>query len=320
MKEKKILILMATYNGEEFIKKQIQSIQNQTYSNWQLLVQDDGSSDSTREIIKGFAKSDDRIRLENNSSNLHGAFANFYVLLQQVQNVSLRSKFDYFALSDQDDIWLPNKLAVQVSYLNEIDKTPALVYGNYDIIDENDKCILRNANKHIGLVPNVPETLFFANAYVWGNTVMFNDKLLKQLKISSKIIASGYPHDAYLAKIATITGELKFIDEILVDYRRFSGNVSSTMWYKLSIRDFIHKLKPSVRAKTLGVTVDQGLLILSQFPSSKNTDLVAALRNGGFVGLKYLIRKGIRRQQRIRTLALYIILFSGIYKKWLRIS
>lgn len=67
----KIEILMATYNGEKYIKEQINSIINQTYTNWRLLIRDDGSKDKTVEIIKEYEKKDDRIKLlEDNKGNL----------------------------------------------------------------------------------------------------------------------------------------------------------------------------------------------------------------------------------------------------------
>ena len=67
----KIEILMATYNGEKYIKEQINSIINQTYTNWKLLIRDDGSKDKTVEIIKEYEKKDDRIKLlEDNKGNL----------------------------------------------------------------------------------------------------------------------------------------------------------------------------------------------------------------------------------------------------------
>ena len=78
---KTVLILMVSYNGEKYIKKQIDSIINQTYSNWKLIIQDDGSSDKTIEIIEKYTLEDNRIQLKKNTTQYHGAFEKLHVLI-----------------------------------------------------------------------------------------------------------------------------------------------------------------------------------------------------------------------------------------------
>ncbi|XRJ96725.1 glycosyltransferase family 2 protein [Latilactobacillus sakei] len=313
-----IYIIMATYNGAKYIESQIKSIQAQTYKNWILIVQDDGSTDETVEIIQEMKKSDSRINITINNSEYHGAFENFYTLINKVKNGDFGTNYSYIALSDQDDIWHEDKLEKQIKLIKSTDTQPSLVYSNYRIIDENNVVIMKDANSQIGLVPSSPLALFFANAYVWGNTVVFNKQLIEKLDIDEDVITSGYPHDAYLAKIATLIGEIKFNDEILIDYRRFSDNVSATMWYKLSILDFLKKLNPAVRSKTLGVTLDQDLLITNKYRTSAGESLASIIRIGGLRGILYLKRNNIRRKQSLRNISLYIVFCSGIYKKWIR--
>ncbi|MCA1341633.1 glycosyltransferase family 2 protein [Lactiplantibacillus pentosus] len=315
---KKIVILMATYNGEKYIEKQIDSIMKQTYLNWELIIQDDGSTDNTKRIIDGFVQKDERIHLTDNLTEFHGAYENFYTLIKRLQSNEFMIDFDYIALSDQDDIWNQDRLAVEAERLDEMGATPCLVYSDYRIIDGMGKVTLESANVGIGLVPKPKEALFFANAYVWGNTVMFNKSLLDALIISRDVLTSKHPHDAYLAKVATIVGSLEYVDHILVNYRRFSGNVSSTMWYKLSVVGVLRKVNLFKRAETLGVTLDQGLLIIHQYGSVKQQDLQLAMQKGGLSGIKYLLKHKIRRQQSLRTLSLYMVLATGWYKKWLK--
>ncbi|AUS73576.1 glycosyltransferase [Lactiplantibacillus plantarum] len=315
---KKIVILMATYNGEKYIEKQIVSIMQQTYSNWELIIQDDGSVDNTKKIIDGFVKKDARIHLTDNLTDFHGAYENFYTLIKRLQSNEFKIDFDYIALSDQDDIWEQDRLAFETQKLNKMCTIPCLVYSDYRVIDGMGKVVLASANAGIGLVPKPKEALFFANAYVWGNTVMFNKLLLDVLVISNDVLASKHPHDAYLAKVATIVGSIEYIDRILVNYRRFSGNVSSTMWYKLSIVGVLKKANLLKRAETLGVTLDQGLLVIHQYGSVKQYELKLAMLKGGLTGIKYLLKHRIRRQQVLRTISIYIVLATGWYKKWLK--
>lgn len=75
---KKVLILMATYNGESYLKEQLDSILTQTYDNWELWIQDDGSQDRTIDIIENYQKVENRIFLLRNQTAYHGAFLNFF--------------------------------------------------------------------------------------------------------------------------------------------------------------------------------------------------------------------------------------------------
>ena len=96
----KVTILMSTYNGENFLAEQIESIQQQTYTDWTLLIRDDGSKDKTREIIKRFALEDDRITFINpNKTENLGVIKSFFTLLKYQES-------DYYLFSDQDDTCL----------------------------------------------------------------------------------------------------------------------------------------------------------------------------------------------------------------------
>ena len=101
MKEK-IDVLLATYNGEKYLKEQIDSILNQTYQNIHLIISDDCSKDETQKILKEYKEKDDRITVYIQEQNL-GYIKNFEFLLEKVES-------DYYMLSDQDDVWLPEKI------------------------------------------------------------------------------------------------------------------------------------------------------------------------------------------------------------------
>ena len=104
----KVNILLSTYNGEQYLKEQVKSIQDQTYPDWQLLIRDDGSRDGTVEIIQELVAQDERIRFINQGAieNL-GVIKSFHTLLKY-------EKADLYCFSDQDDVWLPEKIALQV--------------------------------------------------------------------------------------------------------------------------------------------------------------------------------------------------------------
>lgn len=125
MKEQ-IDILMATYNGKKFLKEQIDSILNQTYSNIRLVISDDCSKDGTTEILKEYEQKDKRVEVHYHEYN-QGSTQNFEYLLRQVKN-------EIFMLSDQDDYWLPEKVEKSLETLNQ--QNADLVFGDLEIVDE----------------------------------------------------------------------------------------------------------------------------------------------------------------------------------------
>ena len=109
--EEQIDVLLATYNGEKYLKEQIDSILNQTYKNIKLIISDDCSTDKTVEILKEYESRDDRIELYLQQQNL-GVVKNIEFLLNKV-------KCPYYMLADQDDYWMPEKIEKSFETLKE---------------------------------------------------------------------------------------------------------------------------------------------------------------------------------------------------------
>ena len=122
-----ISIAMATYNGEKFIREQLDSILAQTITDWELIVCDDVSIDATITILEEYAKKDGRIQIHKNKVNL-GFKRNFE------KAISLCSG-DYIALYDQDDIWYPNHLEILYNQIGD----HSLSIGNSDIVNVNNQ-------------------------------------------------------------------------------------------------------------------------------------------------------------------------------------
>ena len=133
MGNKKVAVVMSTYNGERFIREQLDSILNQTYKNIEIVVRDDGSKDNTVQIIKEYMQKYPNIKLHE-GKNL-GFIKSFFELLKLVEA-------DYYAYADQDDVWMENKIELAVNSLNKLnDNVPNLAFGNSDYYDENMKFI-----------------------------------------------------------------------------------------------------------------------------------------------------------------------------------
>ena len=118
-------VLLATYNGEKYLKEQIDSILKQTYQNIHLIISDDGSKDHTREILKEYEEKDSRVKVYYQNENL-GCIKNFEFLLEQV-------KSPLYMLSDQDDIWKPEK--IEKTYEKLMEEKADLVFGDLEVVD-----------------------------------------------------------------------------------------------------------------------------------------------------------------------------------------
>lgn len=212
--ERKIDILMATYNGESFIRQQISSIQNQTFKDWVLYIHDDGSTDSTLSIIRDMASSDKRIVLIEDSISFHAPAPNFMHLLKLAQA-------EYVIFSDQDDIWLENKLEVMYSEIQRYDSDiPTAVYGNGYIYN----CDTNEISGHSILVPpSGLGTVFFMNGGIQGCAIMMNRKLYQLCQKYSGFLAM---HDHVVTLAAFTFGRMIYINRQLMLYRRHSQTVT----------------------------------------------------------------------------------------------
>ena len=143
MKDKKVAVVLSTYNGEKYVRDQLDSILNQTYKNIEIFVRDDGSKDSTVDIIKEYQKKNKNIKLVI-GENL-GFIKSFYTLLE------LSEGYEYYSFADQDDYWENNKLELLINELEKTDITkPCLAYSASDYYDEAD--YIRNYDEFMQLV------------------------------------------------------------------------------------------------------------------------------------------------------------------------
>ena len=123
----KVSIIMPSYNAAKFIAASIQSVIDQTYRNWELLITDDCSKDDTVKIVEKFIVEDNRIKLFSTGKNSGPACA---------RNKSLKNATGkYIAFLDSDDIWVSNKLETQIKFM--IEKNIAFSFSSYSVIKED---------------------------------------------------------------------------------------------------------------------------------------------------------------------------------------
>jgi glycosyltransferase involved in cell wall biosynthesis len=233
--QSKVGILMATYNGERFIKKQIDSILVQTYRNWQLIIHDDGSMDLTVNVIKEYVrKYPDKVIFIEDGIKCGGAKENFAHLMKIARD---RFDFDYIMFSDQDDVWLKTKIEKTLKKMIETENSigrniPILVHTDLKVVDENLNSLSDSFWKYQNLNPAIKQfSRLLVQNNITGCTVMMNKPLMEK---SLPIPKDSIMHDWWLALVASAFGEISFLREPLVLYRQHSCNSIGAKKWSLS--------------------------------------------------------------------------------------
>lgn len=213
----KIDILLATYNGQEFLREQIDSILNQSYQDFNLIISDDSSEDETYKILKEYEKKDSRIRLFRQEKNL-GLIQNFEFLLKQVTS-------DYFMFSDQDDIWKENKIEKSINKLKQ--EKAALVYTDLEIVDKNLEIIYPSYWKYKNIYKKIKKynnfEALYLNNFVTGCTILAKSNYIKDivpLPKTSKFML----HDYWTALVIASKDKIAYLDEPTIKYRQHKNN------------------------------------------------------------------------------------------------
>jgi glycosyltransferase involved in cell wall biosynthesis len=213
----RIAILMCTYNGEKYLAEQLDSIQTQTYKNWTLYVNDDGSKDNTVDILKSYQKKWGTKKLIIRRGPQNGFCQNF---LQLINDSKIEA--DFYFLSDQDDVWMPNKLSHAIKKISTLNPLkPNLYCARTTYVSSDCKKIL--GQSELFLKP--PS---FKNAIVQcvagGNTMAFNNHLKRFLQRHPKVEVVS--HDWWLYIINELVGGETFIDcESTIFYRQHNKSL-----------------------------------------------------------------------------------------------
>jgi glycosyltransferase involved in cell wall biosynthesis len=238
-----VSVVMATYNGEKFLRLQIESILNQSYSNLEVIVVDDGSTDSTLLILQEYANQDSRIKIYPTEKNM-GLVANFERGLKLATG-------EYIALSDQDDVFRKDKIELLVGAL-VANPERDLVVSDLALIDGEGSVISESmwAYQKLHPVAGKPfERLIYAN-FLTGCAMMFRRKLL--------LVALPFPqdclvHDWWLAVVSSSEkmGGICLVQAPLTYYRQHSFNVIGAHQSRISLIKLLHGVFASEKRRTM---------------------------------------------------------------------
>ncbi len=230
----KVDILLATFCGAELLEQQINSILKQSYPNWRLVVSDDSSMDGTLDTLRRYS---DRHEVEflsvEEGSRQLGVKANFSKLLKY-------SRSNYMMFCDQDDVWLPDKVASTLEKMIDLEKmygkgTPILVHTDSKVVDDELNIISESFWSYQKISPQKRETInrLLVQNVVTGCTVMIN-KSLRDLALP--IPDNAVMHDWWLALVASAFGKIDHIDQPTMLYRQHSGNeIGAKRWNGLFV-------------------------------------------------------------------------------------
>lgn len=229
---------MSTYNGERYLREQIDSLLDQTYKEWKLYVRDDGSKDGTVSIIKGYERKypDKIVLLEDEFGNL-GPGCSFMQLLSVV-------KSDYYMFCDQDDVWLSEKISVTMKKMQELESTnddiPVLVYSDLQCVDEKLNLFPYTKWEYEHSDPSKIHNIYDLlanNQQVSGCTMMLNN-ISKEKVLPYK---EGLMHDRWISLILyQIGGRISYISHPLILYRITGCNTVGIR--KRNITHYLNKI------------------------------------------------------------------------------
>lgn len=295
----KIVILISTFNGSQLLKFQLNSLFNQTVDSFDIFVRDDGSQDSTLEIIQGYS-----VKLLVSTVNL-GSKASFAALLNYALN---SSDADYFMFCDQDDVWYANKVEKTLAKMKQMEAqygdVPLLVHTDLEVVDEALNTIAPSMWQYEQTLPdkNAFSRLLIQNT-VTGCTVMVNRALAKKcLTIPNGAIM----HDWWLGLVASQFGKIGFVMEPTMKYRQHSSNFIGAKRYDLN---FFHLVKSLIGAflrpdrvyiHSLQPNIDQARAFLQLYGSELDDRYIRILKD--FISLpqrSYFMRRFIIVKHRL---------------------
>lgn len=302
--EKKLAILMAVYNGEAFLKQQIISIQEQTFEDWDLIIRDDGSTDMTESILNEMALTDSRINIITDDRKRGGPLNNFKTLM------NFATDYEYIMFADQDDIWFKNKIASSLKKITEINGNVKYraVYTNYQVGEDsnshhlereyNEAIINKNNEKHI-LIQN----------WLMGCTMIINHDLLI---LARDIPSEAENHDNWIAILAFMYGNVKYISEPTMFHRIHNNNVTTSRTTKSLQKRLLFMRQEIMNAKkehhnrlALCKKIDKIDVNMNTNSRVVFDDYKRLLSKSGINGIIFAMRKGFKAYNTKRLLLLY---------------
>jgi len=304
-------VLLSTYNGEKYLSDQLDSILAQSFQDWHLYIRDDGSIDSTTDIIFGYIKNyPKKITLIENLSGNCG-------LVNSFSNLMLESSAPYVSLCDQDDVWKKDKLLIMMdAAINAEEKhsseCPLLVQSDLCVVDSGMNILSQSFWKYQNLNPALmssPGRLLTQN-YITGCATLMNRALIN---LSMPIPKDAIMHDWWIGLIAAIKGKIINIDDATVLYRQHEANdTGAKAWNSGYVVGMLKKGRGRLKRNLLKTRCQAVALKKSNTLDHKESVVVNEYINmfeASWVRRRFImLRNGFMKFGFIRNIAMFVIL------------
>ncbi len=306
-----IAVVMATYNGEKYIAEQIDSVLASGFQDFEIFIYDDGSKDSTLSILKEYEQRfPEKLHIVQNEVNL-GVTMNFL-------NALSRTTADYVMFSDQDDVWMKNKLGLTLKRMRHMEaqlgkNTPVAVFTDAEVVDRDLNTINSSffASGHLNPGRTDLAHMLMENKLI-GCTVMVNAALRKVLQGSTLPKQARY-HDWWIGLIAASFGKIGFVKESTLYYRQHGDNVVGDTGFLAYLMNRITKLYLQKEAlQELYRQAEEFLALYGNQLSSENKEIImnfVHLPKANFLHRRLaLLHYGYLKTGIVRNIGIFIII------------
>ncbi len=305
----KVGIVMTAYNGMAYVGEQIESILSNSYTDWELYIYDDGSSDDTVSILRNYEKQyPGKIYVNVNEKNL-GVTRNF---LEGIQKCDC----EYIMLCDQDDVWMKEKIEKTLNKMTQEEKHhdsgyPVVVYSDATVVDGELNTIHPSFHKSSRLdVKKVDLSHLLMENKLIGCTIMLNQgikRLLTKLPISARV------HDWWIGLVATCFGGIYYLDEPTLLYRQHENNVIGNKGFMTYVHSRIRNIKEQrIILNRTRIQAQEFYTIYSENLSQKNREILykfAHIHEENWVTRRVLLWKmGYTKSGVLRNIGVFLLI------------
>jgi len=303
-RDRMITVLLAAWNGENYLREQMESLLGQTNQEFTILISDDCSTDRTPEIISEYEnRFPDRVKSLKNLNPSGSARNNFFRLLKAASD-------EYLMFCDQDDIWLPDKVEVTFKEMKKMENVwgrdmPILVHTDLSVADQAGTVLYPSMTRYqkIGVYDNRTSHYLVENN-ITGNTMMIN-RSLKNLMV--QIPETCVMHDWWLGLMASCFGKISYIDRPLVLYRQHGSNqvgAKSGMKQLLERRNSREKVRENYRSLFEQAKAFLSIYGQSMTPGQKELfeEFLTLCKRSRAGKIKTILKYKLFKSTRVRTL------------------
>ena len=300
------VILMSCYNGSRYLPQQLESVLQQTVTDFTLLVRDDGSKDNTLQILQQCT--DPRVKILP-GENL-GPSGSFFALLEQARKLGADNVF----FCDQDDIWMPRKLELLLAELAQCPAGPALVFSDFAMIDGSGS-VTGDSYTAMAQLRIPADGNFFpkllAQPYVFGCASVLNRELLELVKDPPAGIEM---YDCWIALVASLLGTVRYLPQSTIYHRFHSSNATGRSGMN-SLAARVRRVTQNFQkqAENTALRLHQAQLLLDRYGDSLSDaqrkmllELAKAGKTGGLSPVKTLKKYDVSRGGRLQNSFFYL--------------